>query len=98
MDRRQRKSREAIFSAFIQLLSQNKFDQITVGQIIEQANVGRATFYAHFETKQFLLKSLCDELFCHIFDGMEHNRHAHKHIFDCDPPESVFLHLFHYLL
>ena len=56
MDRRQRKTREAIFSAFIALLSQKDLGQITVGEIIEKADVGRATFYAHFPTKDFLLK------------------------------------------
>ena len=49
MDRRQRKTREAIFRAFTSLLSNKEFGQITVGQIIQQADVGRATFYALFE-------------------------------------------------
>ena len=56
MDRRQRKTREAIFSAFTELLSQKDYTQITVGEIIALADVGRATFYAHFETKDYLLK------------------------------------------
>ena len=71
MDRRQRKTREAIFSAFTQLLSEKDLTQITVGDIIRQADVGRATFYAHFETKDYLLKALCEELFCHIFDAAQ---------------------------
>ena len=54
MDRRQRKTREAIFNAFITLLSKKNYNGITVGEIIEVANIGRATFYAHFETKAFL--------------------------------------------
>ena len=48
MDRRKRKTREAIFSAFVTLLAKKDFSQITVGEIIEKADVGRATFYAHF--------------------------------------------------
>lgn len=95
MDRRQRKTREAIFSAFITLLSHKKFEQITVSEIIEQADVGRATFYAHFETKEFLLKELCADLFCHLLDGADT---AHRHLFTCDPPESRFLHLYRHLL
>ncbi len=54
MDRRRRKSREAIFAAFSELLSKKNFSQITVGEIIEQADIGRATFYSHFETKDYL--------------------------------------------
>jgi len=94
MDRRQRKTRDAIFAAFIELLSNKDFAQITVGEIISRADIGRATFYSHFETKDFLLKELCEELFCHIFDAMDDEKDNHRHIFDCCAPKSVFLHLF----
>lgn len=97
MDRRQRKTREAIFRAFTELLSKKHFNKITVGEIIERADVGRATFYAHFETKDFLLKELCRELFCHIFDTAEAGGEKHRHIFDCDAPPSGILHLFWHL-
>ena len=105
MDRRQYKSREAIFSAFVSLLSEKELSKITVNEIIERADVSRATFYAHFETKDYLLKALCEELFCHIFDeaaafeasgsadAAEHPQNHHRHIFSCDAPDSVFLHL-----
>ena len=98
MDRRQRRTREAIFGAFIDLLSEKDYSKITVGEIIESADVGRATFYSHFETKDYLLKEMCEELFCHVFDSMNHEHSDHRHIFDCDAPDSVFLHLFQHLL
>ena len=97
MDRRQKKTREAIFNAFTELLSKKHYNQITVGEIIEKADIGRATFYAHFETKDFLLKELCEELFCHIFDATIDNRENHRHIFHCDAPSSVLLHLLQHL-
>lgn len=97
MDRRQRKTREAIFKAFTELLSVKEFNQITVGEIIGKADVGRATFYSHFETKDLLLKEFCEELFCHIFDTESNNGQAHRHIFACDGSNSVFLHLFSHL-
>ena len=97
MDRRQRKTREAIFNAFIELLSKKSASSITVGEIIEKADIGRATFYSHFETKDHLLSEMCDELFCHIFDSMDDRHGDHKHIFDCDAPSSVYLHLFRHL-
>jgi len=97
MDRRQRKTREAIFKAFTELLAKKDFNQITVGEIIDAADVGRATFYSHFETKDFLLKEFCEELFCHIFDIENDSGHEHKHIFDCEGTDSVFLHLFRHL-
>ena len=97
MDRRQRKTRESIFTAFISLLSKKDFEHITVSEIIEKADIGRATFYSHFETKDFLLKEFCSELFCHIFDTENDAGHEHRHIFECDGSESVFLHLFQHL-
>ena len=97
MDRRLHKSKNAIFSAFISLLSEKHFEQITVGEIIKRANIGRATFYAHFETKQYLLKALCEELFCHITDSLTNNNPSHQHIFHCEAPDSVFLHLFQHI-
>ena len=97
MDRRKRKTREAIFTAFVALLAKKDFSQITVGEIIEKADVGRATFYAHFETKDFLMKEFCEDLFCHIFDATQELETDHRHIFDCDAPDSVFLHLLQHL-
>ena len=96
MDRRQKKTRGAIFAAFTSLLSKKDFNHITVAEIIDSADVGRATFYAHFETKDFLLKELCEELFDHIFES-DSGMDTHRHIFDCDAPDSVFLHLLQHI-
>lgn len=93
MDRRQRKTRNAIFNAFILLLSKKHYNNITVGEIIEIADVGRATFYSHFETKDFLLKDLCAELFNHLFIS-EEQKSNDNNIFKCDLHDNVFLHLF----
>ena len=95
MDRRQRKSREAILVAFTDLLAQRPLHQITVEQIIQRADVGRATFYAHFETKDMLLTELNRELFCHIFDTTDGE--SHRHIFDCASDADPILHLFEHL-
>lgn len=97
MDRRQRKTRDAIFKAFTSLLSRKGFEQITVGEIIELADIGRATFYAHFESKDLLLKEFCEELFCHLFDAANKDHCDHKHIFSCDSSDSAFLHFFRHL-
>ncbi len=97
MDRRQRKTREAIFNAFIGLLSKKSYNSITVGEIIELADIGRATFYSHFETKDFLLKDLCKELFEHIFYSENCDKKDRRSIFNCDIHGSVFLHLFKHI-
>ncbi|MBQ8748106.1 MAG: TetR/AcrR family transcriptional regulator [Clostridia bacterium] len=97
MDRRQRKTREAIFSAFTRLIEKRPYHQITVQDIIDEADIGRATFYAHFETKEYLLKDLCDELFGHIVNTALGLPHGHEHYAGCRADESVFLHLLRHL-
>ncbi len=68
MDRRQKKTRAAILKAFRMLLEKKRYDHITVQDIIEEADVGRSTFYSHFETKDLLLDAMCEEIFYHVFE------------------------------
>ena len=97
MDRRQRKTRVAIVTAFIALLSEKPYHAITVGEIIARADVGRATFYAHFETKDFLLKELCAELFGHIADTAAKTESEGDAATCGLAGGSVFLHLLQHL-
>ncbi len=97
MDRRQQKTRAAIFNAFSTLLGHKSYHNITVQEIIDEANIGRSTFYAHFETKDDLLKELCKELFGHIIDSAIDCTHTHGLYSDNSIPKSVFCHLLQHL-
>ena len=67
-DRRITKTRKAIYNAFLQLLNKKDYDIITVQEIIDRADVGRSTFYSHYEGKELLLDELCQKLFHHLFE------------------------------
>lgn len=69
MDRRQQKTRNAIFQAFRELLEIKNFNHITVQDIIDRADIGRSTFYSHFETKDELLRAMCTDIFEHVFSS-----------------------------
>lgn len=62
LDRRIVKTRDDIRNAFISLLKEKSFDEITVKDIAEKANINRATFYKHYEDKYDLISYLEEEI------------------------------------
>jgi AcrR family transcriptional regulator len=56
-DRRVRKTKQRLKDALSELILEKGYDRITVQDVIDRADVGRSTFYAHFETKDDLLMS-----------------------------------------
>lgn len=55
-DRRALRSRQALTAAFVELLLERGYANLTVGEVTERANVGRSTFYAHFAGLEGILK------------------------------------------
>jgi AcrR family transcriptional regulator len=56
-DRRSKRSEQALIDALIELMAVKTYDSISIKEIVEKANVGRSTFYAHYQTKDDLVKS-----------------------------------------
>lgn len=56
-DRRSQRTRQLLSNALIALMLEKPYHDITVQEIVERANVGRSTFYAHYQSKDDLLPS-----------------------------------------
>ena len=61
-DRRVQRTRQQPRGALLSLIQERGFEALSVQDIIDRANVGRVTFYAHFDNKEDLLVSGFDEL------------------------------------
>lgn len=61
-DRRTIRTRQAIRNVFIQLLQKKSLNKISVSEIANEANIGRGTFYLHYEDVYSLYEQLVTEL------------------------------------
>ena len=65
-DLRVRKTREAIHRAFQELICEKDYDQITVKELAQRAQINRKTFYLHYDSLDELLGELQEELAEHF--------------------------------
>ena len=56
------KSKNAIKNAFLDLMEEKGYANITITDIAKRAMINRKTFYIHFETKEALYNSISNEL------------------------------------
>jgi AcrR family transcriptional regulator len=61
-DRRVRRTRRLLREALLGLLRERGYDRVTVQDVLDRADLGRATFYAHFRDKDDLLLSAFGEV------------------------------------
>lgn len=66
MDRRVRRTRDALGDALVALMHEKPFNTITVQHVLDRAGVGRSTFYSHFRDKNDLFFSDAED----FFEGM----------------------------
>lgn len=61
-DRRVRRTRAALLDALLSLMVEKGYEAVTVQDLIDRADVGRSTFYAHFTDKSDLLREALSAL------------------------------------
>jgi AcrR family transcriptional regulator len=75
-DRRVRRTREMLQKALMELIGEHRYDAITIQDIVDRADIGRTTFYLHYNNKDELFMS-CHEAIIggfhslHFFSGEE---------------------------
>ena len=70
-DRRVKRTRAAIQAALLSLMTEKSYESISVQDIIDRADVGRATFYNHFADKEDLLRDGIEGLTTMLFRDAE---------------------------
>jgi AcrR family transcriptional regulator len=61
-DKRVERTRQALQAALLELMVECGYERLSVQQILDRADVGRATFYLHFGSKEELLRSSLERL------------------------------------
>ncbi|MBN8635563.1 MAG: TetR/AcrR family transcriptional regulator [Anaerolineae bacterium] len=71
-DRRSRRTQQLIADACVGLMLEKRYDDITVQDILDRADIGRSTFYAHFTDKENLLLSQIERMIHDLGDYAAH--------------------------
>ncbi len=69
-DRRAQRTRALLLAAFNELVLARGYEALTVRDIIAHANVGRSTFYEHFENKDDILRRSLRPVFGVLADAV----------------------------
>ncbi|MDQ0246652.1 AcrR family transcriptional regulator [Bacillus fengqiuensis] len=70
LDRRVKKTKQALKESFISLLSEKGFQAVTVQDITKRADVNRATFYSHYQDKHDMLEQMIAEILQEFTDAI----------------------------
>lgn len=85
LDRRIQKTLQHLQQALAELIAEKDYDAITIQEILDRANVGRSTFYAHFENKDQLLRSILTQMNEQFEEGIRILSEEHKTFEDNSP-------------
>lgn len=89
-DRRSRRTRLLLGDALVELMLEKPFDDITVQEILDRADVGRSTFYAHYDDKEHLLLGQIERVIHDLDSYTVEIGHAHNGLL---PSLELFRHV-----
>lgn len=92
-DRRVKYTKMVLKESFIKLLSQKDISQITIKEICEDADINRATFYAHYADQYDLMRKIENELFCNVSVYLEAYTHDEANLDRIGMVEKIFEYL-----
>ena len=79
VQKRKTSTKEDIKEALIQLLSEERFDTISISKLCKRAGINRGTFYLHYQDKFDLMEQLKEETLSQLrtffIENQEHNVH-----------------------
>ena len=90
IDRRVQRTRELIQKALMELINEQRYDAITIQDIVNRANVGRTTFYLHYNSKDELFMS-CHEAVVRDFHIGALHPLSREELLSPEPPAGITL-------
>ncbi|HKY53630.1 MAG TPA: TetR/AcrR family transcriptional regulator [Anaerolineales bacterium] len=92
-DRRTRRTRQLLRDALLGLLKEKRYDDISVQDIIERADVARSTFYIHYLDKDDLLVGKGGVFASNLGHHVEWRVHEEKNSESIFPTRAWFQHI-----
>ena len=89
-DQRVRRTRDRLGDALVGLLLEKPFDDISVQEILDRADVSRSTFYAHFRDTNDLFLSDVDDFFEAMATALSRSGSKSKRV---APVQELFAHI-----
>ncbi|HEX6384307.1 MAG TPA: TetR/AcrR family transcriptional regulator [Anaerolineae bacterium] len=93
VDRRIQRTRQLLKDAMMELILEKGYDAVTVQDITDRANLGRATFYLHYRDKDELLVKSLEAVFEDLVQQMPALATGQWPLSDAGPIAVAFRHI-----
>jgi len=90
LDRRVQRTRKLLRESIMALILEEGYDAISIQDITDKANLGRATFYLHFKDKDDLLLDVMDEMIGDFMDQVPALSEAQWELEDSKAIQKLF--------